>query len=184
MKGTEKTMALFKKKKDEKSKVDQALELMNSFTDEELEEFLNKADLDGDGDVDEKDTTEQIEKAVDDAEEKGEEPNEAEIDESVGMQEADEGDKDSQDAKDRVDEAIGEDEHLEEEKKEAPDHYTELRAEIDNLKEVIASLTARLDADKDNEDDKPEFGLEAKETGKATDGTSDLEKAKSKYWAF
>lgn len=176
----------FLNKKSEKSKVEQALELMNSFTDEELEEFLSKADLDDDGDVDEDDvkksTGDQIDEAIEDAEEKGEEPSKAEIDESVGEQEALEGDKDSQDANDRVDESIGEEEHLE--KEEAPDHYTELKAEIDNLKEVIAGLTARLEADKDNEDDRVEFGLEPKATGKEADGKSDLEKAREKYWAF
>lgn len=173
-------MALFKKK--EKSKVDQALELMNSFTEEELDEFLSKADLDGDGDVDENDTTEEIEKAEVDAEEKGEEPTKAEIDESVAMQEKDEGKEDSQDAKDRVDEAMGEDEHLKEEK--APDHYAELRTEIDNLKKLVESLAARLDADKDNEDKDVEFGLEMKGAGKEAESDSDLEKIKQKYWAI
>lgn len=179
-------MAFFNKKKDEKSKVDQLLELMNGLTDEELEEFLNKADLDGDGDVDEEDaeksTGDQIDKAIEDAEEKGEEPSKAEIDESVGEQEALEDDKDSQDAKDRVDESIGEEEHLE--KEDAPDHYAELKAEIDNLKEAIAGLTSRLEADKDNEDDKVEFGLDPQNTGKEADGKSDLDKAREKYWAF
>lgn len=175
-------MALFKKK-EEKSKVDQALELMNSFTDEELEEFLSKADLDGDGDVDEKDTTEQIEEAEENAEEKGEEPTKAEIDESVAIQEKNEGDEDSQDAKNRVDEAMGEDAHLEEESK-GDDKYAELRSKIDNLKGVVEALTARLDADKDNEAEKVEFGLEMKEAGNEAYGESDLEKAKKKYWAL
>lgn len=181
-------MAFFNKKKDEKSKVDQLLELMNGLTDEEFEEFLSKADLDGDGDGDvdeedaEKSTGDQIDEAIEDAEEKGEEPNKAEIDESVGEQEALEGDKDSQDAKDRVDESMGEEEHLE--KEDAPDHYAELKAEIDNLREVIAGLTARIEGEKDNENDKVEFGLEPKATGKEADGKSDLEKARDKYWAF
>lgn len=130
-------MALFEKKK-KKSKVDEALELFNSLTDDELEEFLNKADLDGDGDVDEedteekKDTTEEIEEAVEDAEEKGEEPTKAEIDESVAEQEKDEDEEDSQDAEDRVDEALGEGNHLEE-KTDFASMFAELKNDIRSI---------------------------------------------------
>jgi superfamily I DNA/RNA helicase len=137
-----------------KSKVDKALELFNSLSDEELEEFLNKADLDGDGDVDEedtgkKDTEEQIEEAEENAEEKGEEPNKAEIDESVAMQEKDEGDTDSQDAKDRVDEAEGEEEHLE--KEDETEDYEEV---IQALEKRIETLEERLEKVLDSIDDK------------------------------
>lgn len=146
-------MALFKKKEG-KSKVDQTLELFNSLTDEELEEFMNKADFDGDGDVDEEDakknTTEQIDEAVEDAEEKGKEPTEAEVDESVAAQEEDEGDEDSQDAKDRVDEALGEDKEIEkEDTKEEEEPEEESREDfqevIDGLNSRIASLEERLE---------------------------------------
>lgn len=164
-------MALFKKK-DEKSKVDQALELINGFTDEELEEFLRKADLDGDGDVDENDveTPEQEPVEEQNAEENVEnEENEEPVEEEVENGE---------------DEENIQDPAPENEEAETPDHYAELKAEIDSIKGVLEGLTARLNADKDNEADKEEFGLEPQGTGKEADGESDLEKAKKKYWAF
>ena len=71
-------MALFKKK-EAKSKVDEALELFNSLSDEELEEFLSKADLDGDGDVDEEDAEETTEETTEPSEETTEPTKDAEI---------------------------------------------------------------------------------------------------------
>ncbi len=183
-------MALFEKK----SKVEKALELFNSLTDEELEEFLSKADLNGDGNVDNNDTepenntneqAEEADSSTDTETDNGQtEQNEAET--GVTEQESTESNTESQETESQVNEAEDESQaETENAEENGTDKYDALKAEIDNLKEVIAGLTARLDADKENEtDNKEEFGLEMKEAGKEADGKSDLEKAKDKYWAF
>ncbi len=153
-------MGLFKKK-ETKSKVDQALELMNSFTDEELEEFMTKADLDGDGDVDEKDVEEsdgkeetdmtedekQIAEAKKDIEEKGKDTQTEKdrIDESVGEQERADGDEDSQSAKDRVDESEGA------EKADDERHEASQEDRLDRIERAVLSIVEMLKPSKAEE---------------------------------
>lgn len=190
-------MALFKKSYSAKD----IMALINELPEDELDALtdmlVENLDTDNDGDVDTEDkegeTTEQIDKAEEDIEQKGEDTQTEKdrIDESVGEQEELDGDKDSQDAKDRVDEAIGEDEAIEGEdegktESDGVDRVSVLEKEIESLKEMVKGLTARIEADAENnaEDERKEFGIEMQANGKEESGVSDLEKAKKKYWAF
>lgn len=111
------------------------------FTSQFIEKLRKAADEPDDDEVDEevgkeeeaKDTSEQIDEAKKDIEEKGEDEQSEKdrVDESVGEQEELDGDEDSQDAKDRVDEAEGE--------KKAEEKH-------DNYEEAIADLKARIEA--------------------------------------
>lgn len=143
-------MALFKRKEPSKSNVDKALELFHNLSDEELAEFLEKADLEYEDDGEKEDTTEQIEKAEENIEAKGKDmqTEKDRIDESVAEQEKDEGDEDSQDAKDRVDEAEGEDESLEEKDEEKPEQETPTEEELEHeekKQDTMRAIEARLD---------------------------------------
>ena len=190
-------MALFEKK----SKVAKALELFNSFTDEELEEFLSSADLDNDGDVDEEDAPveETAEETVEEpTEELTEEP--IEVEEGVAEEPTAEGEEPTAEPVEETEEAPTEtempveetpteepveDAPVEETKDIGTDKYQALQSQIDSLKEVIAGLTARLEADQENKEPETEpFGIGMQSVGKETDEKSDVQKAKEKYWAF
>lgn len=113
------------------TKVEEILARFGELSDEEKEQ-VRKGTA--------KDTTDQIDEAKENIEEKGkDEQNEKDrIDESVAMQEKNEGDKDSQSAKDRVDEAEGEDRYLAHE-----NAIKELRAEIDEIKKAHAEAASK-----------------------------------------
>ena len=127
-------------KKDEKKEetLDEMLEKlrghMKNMTDEEKKKVMDKL---SDGKVT---TGEQVEKAKEDAESKGEKPTQAEIDMSVGEQEKLDGNEDSQSAKDRVEEYEGEEKALKEEGKADGEKHDEA-AEEDKL----AKLEAKVD---------------------------------------
>lgn len=180
-------MALFNKKP---QTADEIMALIKNLPDEELAklgDMLTSDDEDGNG---KPDTMEQIEKAEENIEEKGEDSQSEKdrIDESVGEQEKLDNDEDSQDAKDRVDEAEGEEKALDEEKEGegAPtDKVAQLESELKALKEVVEALNAKFSADAENDaEEKQEFGIEMQANGSEAEEESDLEKAKKKYWAF
>lgn len=131
-------MGLFNKKP---KTAEDILKLIQELPEEEFDKLSDMllADEDDNG---KPDTMEQIEKAEEDIEAKGEDTQTEEdrVDESVAEQEKDEGDEDSQDAKDRVDEAEGEEKALEEKAEES----TEEEIVEDNKDDVIDALTARI----------------------------------------
>lgn len=148
-------MALFKKSYSAK----EIMALINQLPEDELDALtdmlVENLDTDNDGDVDTKDkegeTTEQIDEAEENIEEKGEDSQTEKdrIDENVGEQEKLEGDEDSQDAKDCVDEAEGEEKALEsEDNAESTEEEVEEDAEEeikeDNREEAISALEARI----------------------------------------
>jgi hypothetical protein len=193
-------MALFKKK-EAKSKVDEALELFNSLSDEELEEFLSKADLDGDGDVDEEDAEETTEETTEEGtmeettepteettEENSEEPTAEPVEETEeAPTDAEPGETEPSEAEEMpTEEAPTEDAPVEEKTEDiGADKYQALQSQIESLKEAIAGLTARIEADQENKEPETEpFGIGMQNTGKETDDKSDVQRAKEKYWAF
>ena len=201
-------MALFKKK-EAKSKVDEALELFNSLSDEELEEFLSKADLDGDGDVDGEDAEETTEETTEEGtmeettepteettEENSEEPTAEPVEETEeAPTDAEPGETEPSEAEEMpteepseeapVEDAPTEEAPVEQKEDIGTDKYQALQSQIDSLKEVIAGLTARLEADQENKEEETEpFGIGMQSTGKETDNKSDVQKAREKYWAF
>ena len=113
------------------TKVEELLARFGELSDEEKEQ-VRKGTA--------KDTTEQIDEAKKNIEEKGADKQTEKdcIDESVAMQEKNEGDKDSQTAKDRVDEAEGEDRYLAHE-----NAIKELRAEIAEMKKAHADAVSK-----------------------------------------
>lgn len=182
-------MGIFKKKETQKSKVDEALELFNSLTDEELEEFLNKADLDGDGDVDEEDAqTEEVEGATENTEDATtEETTEETVEETVEPteQEAVEEAESTEEMVEETEEAPQEPETEPKQEDIGTDKYQALQSQIDSLKETIEGLVARIEADQENKEEEQEpFGIGMQDTGKETNEKSDVQKAKEKYWAF
>lgn len=192
-------MALFKKKEQEqKSKVDQAVELFNSFTDEEFDEFLKRTDLDGDGDVDETDAETEAEDNVENAEATetetddnadGETEPQAEAETEAEVEQPMQEETPEQEPENAPEQPMEQPQEQPQEnvneKPQDADQYHSLKAEIDNLKDLVASLTARIDADKENEaDNKQEFGIGMNQAGKEADGQSDLDRAKAKYWSF
>ena len=132
-------MALFNRKPKAHTAED-ILKLIKELPEEEFDKLSDAllADEDEDG---KPDTIEEVEKAKEGIEAKGEDTQTEEdrIDESVAEQEKDEGEEDSQDAKDRVDEAEGEEKALEEK-----DESTEEEIVEDNKDDVIDALTARI----------------------------------------
>ena len=142
-------MGLFGKKEET---LDEMLEKlrghMKGMTDEEKKKVMDKL---SDGKVT---TGEQVEKAKEDAESKGEKPTQAEIDMSVGEQEKLDGNEDSQSAKDRVDEYEGEEKALKEEGKaggekhdDAAEEYRlgKLEARLSELEKKIGETVAKKD---------------------------------------
>ena len=119
------------------------LKLIKELPEEEFDK-LSDALLTDEDDNGKPDTLEEVEKAEEDIEAKGEDTQTEEdrIDESVAEQEKDEGEEDSQDAKDRVDEAEGEEKALEEH--EETEESTEEEIIEDNKEDVIDALTARI----------------------------------------
>ena len=180
-------MGFFKKKEEtQKSKVDEALELFNSLTDEELEEFLNKADLDGDGDVDAEDveteeTTETVEETTEEATEEETTEETVEPTEEETVEEA----EPTEEMVEETEEAPQEPETEPKQEDIGTDKYQALQSQIDSLKETIEGLVARIEADQENKEEEQEpFGIGMQNTGKETDNKSDVQKAKEKYWAF
>lgn len=180
-------MALFKAKA---KTAEEIMALIKGLPEEEIAKLgdMLSADDDGDG---KPDTEEQIAKAEENIEEKGDDSQSEKdrIDESVGEQEKLDGDEDSQDAEDRVDESIDAEKADEETENEsgAPDKIAELENKIKSLEGLVEGLTARISANAENketDDDKQEFGIEMQANGKEQGEESDLEKAKKKYWAM
>lgn len=146
-------MGLFNKKP---KTAEDILKLIKELPDDEFDKLSDMLLTDED-DNGKPDTIEQIDKAKENIEAKGEDTQTEEdrIDESVAEQEKAEGDEDSQDAKDRVDEAEGEEEHLEEEKEEETEPIAEETEEVEETEEepiedeknkVFEALTQRLTA--------------------------------------
>ena len=147
-------MGLFNKKP---KTAEDILKLIQDLPEDEFDKLSDML-LTDENDNGKPDTMEQIDKAEEDIEAKGEDTQTEEdrIDESVAEQEKAEGEEDSQDAKDRVDEAEGEEEHLEEEKEEEAEPVAEETEETveeteeepieDEKDKVIEALTQRLAA--------------------------------------
>lgn len=142
-------MGLFGKKEET---LDETLEKlrghMKNMTDEEKKKVMDKL---SDGKVT---TGEQVEKAKEDAESKGEKPTQAEIVESVAMQEKADGNEDSQSAKDRVEEYEGEEKALKEEGKADGEKHDEaaeedrlgkLESRLSELEKKIGEMVAKKD---------------------------------------
>jgi chromosome segregation ATPase len=143
-------MGLFNKAPKTASEV---MNLIKGLPEEEVEKLLELflADEDEDG---KPDVSEEIEKAEDNIEEKGEDSQTEKdrVDESVAEQDKEDGNEDTQDAKDRVDEAEGEDKAIEEEAEETTEEIEpteetteETPVEDNKYEEVIQSLTARIE---------------------------------------
>ena len=141
-------------KKDEKKEetLDEMLEKlrghMKNMTDEEKKKVMDKL---SDGKVT---TGEQVQKAKEDIESRGEKPTQAEIDMSVGEQEKQDGNEDSQSAKDRVDEYEGEEKALKEEGKADGEKHDEaaeedrlgkLESRLSELEKEIGKMAAKKD---------------------------------------
>ena len=140
-------MGLFNKKP---KTAEDILKLIKELPEEEMDKLSDML-LEDEDDNGKPDTIEEIDKAEENIEAKGEDTQTEEdrIDESVAEQEKADGEEDSQDAKDRVDEAEGEEEHLEEEKaketEETPDVApVEETPKEDNSQEVIEALESRI----------------------------------------
>ena len=159
-------MALFKKSDPKRSKVDNLLDLIDSLSAEEFEEFLKRAELEEEDGDEKKDTSEEIKEAEADIKEKGADTQTVKdrIDESVAAQEKDEDEEDTQTAKDRVDEAMGEDKAIKKYGKEKPEEVpTEdklnneekeqeamraIEARLDEIEERIANIVEKIDDSK------------------------------------
>jgi hypothetical protein len=152
-------MGLFNKKP---KTAEDILKLIKELPEGELDKLgdLLSADEDENG---KPDTIEEIEKAEENIEAKGEDTQTEKdrIDESVAEQEKNEGDEDTQNAKDRVDEAEGEEKALEKEDDEKPeetsnedelereekeqDVFRAFEARLDEIEERIANIVSKLD---------------------------------------
>lgn len=173
-------MAIFgNKKKSVIERLDELLAEIDSLPEEEQEKVWAhfddaKEEMEGDSaeDKGKPDTEEEIAKAKEDAESKGEKPTQAEIDMSVGEQEELDGNEDSQSAKDRVKESEGEEKTIEEkreEKTEAEEEMTEEKGKTEETAEekVNDALVARIAALEEKvakmleSEEKEDFGMKA-----------------------
>lgn len=143
-------MAIFGKKKSLEERMSELLSELDNLPEEEQKKFWDKFENEGKG---EETTGEQIEKAKEDAESKGENPTQAEIDMSVGEQEKLDGNEDSQSAKDRIDEYEGEEKYLDKERKDGEKHdeaaeedrLAKLESRLSELEKKIGEMVAKKD---------------------------------------
>ena len=158
----------------EKNKIKKIISLMNSLSDEELEEVfaeLGVEEIDEGEDLSQENTTPENEQF------------EAETNLKTSVK--DEADAPASDEISEEGEFKDTEEPCEESSKETPDKVAELESMLNSLRETVEALVARLDAAEENKDEKEPFGLEDGGDGTQTnDGKSDVQKAIQKHWNF
>lgn len=179
-------MALFKKK----LTLDEILAGIDNLSDEEklklgeqLKE-LYKADDEPETEENyEENGNEEVEESAE-GEENAEGEEGKETDGETGQESEDGGSEETEpEAEPEAEEETSEgEEHIEKEMEE----FSAIRADIAELKKVVAAIAARFDADSDNEEDGEDiaWGVGAKEAKADTPPESETEKCRRKYFNF
>jgi hypothetical protein len=174
-------MALFKKKE---STLEELIETINSLSDEEKQSLKDMLDNPQET-TEEEPTTETAEETteeVEEATEEGGEETEIVEEETTVEEEAPIEETTEEVVEEEVDEEAPQ-EITEEVTEDAPtDNIRELYTMIEELKKVVEGLSARINAEDENENPFEAFGISPQSFGQEAEETGEVEKMKTKYW--